>query len=148
MPKTETYLFFNGKCAEAMKFYEKTLGGKLDMMKEKDAPKTGPGPQGKSDKILHARLAFDGGVLMASDWLAPQPYPGMGGFSVSVTYTKVDEAKRTYDALSKGGQGDDADGQDLLGGGLRNGRRSLRHAVDDQRWQGPDAVRRILSGLH
>src|SRR5260370_9244781 len=104
MPKLDTYLFFNGNCAEAMKFYEKTLGGKLDMMKEKDAPKTAQGPQGKSDKILHARLAFDGGVLMASDWLTPQAYPGMGGFSVSLTYTKIDEAKRIYDALSKGGK--------------------------------------------
>ena len=104
MIDVNAYLFFNGNCAEAMKFYEKTLGGKLDMMKEKDAPKTGPGPQGKSDKILHARLAFDGGALMASDWLAPQPYPGMGGFSVSLTYTKVDDAKRIYDALSKGGK--------------------------------------------
>jgi PhnB protein len=104
MPKLDTYLFFNGNCAEAMKFYEKTLGGKLDMMKEKDAPKTGQGPQGKSDKILHARLAFDGGVLMASDWMAPQPFPGMGGFSVSLVYTKIDEAKRTFDTLSKGGK--------------------------------------------
>jgi PhnB protein len=104
MPKLDTYLFFNGNCAEAMRFYEKTLGGKLDMMAEKDAPKTAQGPKGNSDKILHARLAFDGGVLMASDWLAPQKYPGMGGFSVSITYTKVDEAKRAYDTLSKGGQ--------------------------------------------
>ncbi len=104
MPKLDTYLFFNGNCAEAMKFYEKTLGGKLDMMKEKDAPKTDQGPQGNSDKILHARLAFDGGVLMASDWLAPQPFPGMGGFSVSLVYTKIDEAKRAFDTLSKGGK--------------------------------------------
>ena len=103
MPRLANYLFFNGNCAEAMKFYEKTLGGKLDMMKEKDAPK-GSGPQGKSDKILHARLAFEGDSLMASDWLAPQAYPGMGGFSVSLVFTKVDEAKRIYGTLSKGGQ--------------------------------------------
>jgi PhnB protein len=104
MPKLDTYLFFNGNCAEAMKFYEKTLGGKLDMMKEKDAPKTEKGPQGNSDKILHARLAFDGGVLMASDWMDSQKYPGMGGFSISLVYTKIDEAKRAFDALSKGGK--------------------------------------------
>jgi PhnB protein len=104
MPKLDTYLFFNGNCAEAMQLYEKTLGGKLDMMKEKDAPKSASGPQGKSDKILHARLAFDGGALMASDWLDTKPYPGMSGFSVSLTYTSVDEAKRVYGALSKGGK--------------------------------------------
>lgn len=103
MPNLETYLFFNGNCAEAMKFYEKTLRGKLQMMAEKDAPDAS---KNASDKILHARLVIDGGVLMASDWLAPQPYPGIGGFSISRYVETVDEAKRLYGTLSKGGKVD------------------------------------------
>ena len=103
MPNVETYVFFNGNCAEAMKFYEKTLKGKLQMMTEKEAPGA---PKNASNKILHARLVIDGGVLMASDWLAPSAYPGMGGFSVSRYVEKVDEAKRLFNELSKGGKVD------------------------------------------
>ncbi len=104
MPKLDTYLFFNGDCAEAMRFYERTLGGQLHLMTAKESPAAAHVPPGSDDKILHSRLDFDGGVLMASDWMDTKPYPGMNGFAVSVTYTKVDEAKRVYDTLAKGGK--------------------------------------------
>lgn len=101
--KAENYLLFNGNCAKAMKFYEKTLSGKLSLMPVKGSPAEGHTPPGSLDAVLHARLEFDGGVLMASDWLTPQPYPGMGGFSVCITAPTVKEAKRLFDALSSGG---------------------------------------------
>src|SRR5438270_9850461 len=103
MPKFETYIFFNGNCAEAMRYYEKTLGGKLDSRKAKDAP-AGQTPPGKGDQVLHARLDSDGGILMASDWMDTNPYPGMGGFGISVFYPKVQDAKRVFDTFSKGGK--------------------------------------------
>ena len=104
MTNTDPYIFFNGNCAEAMEFYEKTLRGKLNMMTAKDSPAAGKTPPGTENKILHARLEFDGGVLMASDWMDTNPYPGMKGFAVSVGYTSADEAKRVYDGLGKGGK--------------------------------------------
>src|SRR2546428_8588559 len=104
MPKFETYLFFKENCAEAMQYYKQTLGGKLDLMKAKDAPDTRNMPPGGGDKILHARLDSDGGVIMASDWMDSNPYPGMGGFGIAVYYPKVDDAKRVYDTFSKGGK--------------------------------------------
>ncbi len=104
MSNLDPYLFFNGNCAEAMQFYERTLGGKLEMMKAKESPAAGKTPPGNDDKVLHSRLDFDGGVLMASDWMDSKPYPAMGGFSVSVIYTQVEDAKRVYDTLSKGGK--------------------------------------------
>jgi PhnB protein len=104
MPKFETYVFFNGNCAEAMKYYEKTLGGKLDLMKAKDSPAAGHTPPGTENQILHSRLDSDGGVLMASDWMDEKPYPGMGGFGISVFYPKVEDAKRVHDTFSKGGK--------------------------------------------
>jgi len=55
--KIETYIFFTDQCAEAMKFYEKALGGKIEaMMTYGDAP---PGPHNTPDmanKVIHARL--------------------------------------------------------------------------------------------
>ena len=104
MSTFDPYIFFNGNCEEAMKFYERTLGGKLNLMKAKDSPAAGKTPPGTENKILHSRLDFDGGVLMASDWMDTNPYPGMGGFSVAVNYPKVEDAKRAYETLSKGGK--------------------------------------------
>jgi PhnB protein len=74
MKTIETYLFFDGNCAEAMRFYERTLAGKLSLMTAKEAPPDAPMPPGSGDRIMHSRLEADGAVLMASDWLAPAPF--------------------------------------------------------------------------
>jgi PhnB protein len=104
MKKLETYLFFNGTCAEAMQFYERTLGGKLNLMKAKDAPGGGgKGPE-DGDMIIHARLDSEGAVLMASDWMDQAPYPGVRGFSVTLSVPTADEAKKLFDKLADGGK--------------------------------------------
>ena len=104
MPELDAYLFFDGDCADAMRFYERTLGGKLErMMKNSEAPTADQAP-GNADKIIHARLVLDGRVLMASDWMASQPYPGESGFSLSLGYPTVSDAKRVFDALADGGK--------------------------------------------
>ncbi|HSP15310.1 MAG TPA: VOC family protein [Thermoanaerobaculia bacterium] len=103
MPEVNTYLFFNGNCAEAMKFYEKTLGGKLELMAARGTPAETHVPPGSVDKILHGRLKLDGGDLLASDWMAPEPFEGKKGFRVSLGYKTVADARRIFDALSKGG---------------------------------------------
>lgn len=107
MATTDPYLFFDGNCAEAMRFYEKTLGARIEMMmKGADMPGGEKMPPGGADKIMHARLALgDGRVLMASDWGGPGgPYPGMSGFAVSVSLSKVADARRVFDALAHGGK--------------------------------------------
>ena len=110
MSQLEPYLFFNGNCAEAMRFYEKALGGKLEMMmKASEAPvppSEGCGPGGKvnGDCILHACLNVDGRRLMASDWMSPDPYPGVKGVSITLTYPTVGEAKSKYETLAAGGK--------------------------------------------
>jgi PhnB protein len=98
------YLHFDTNCAEAMRFYEQTLGGQLTMMTVAQAPPGGGPPAGSPDLILHARLSFGEHVLMASDWVSDQPYEGMHGFTVSLAYPSVDEARRVFDALADGGQ--------------------------------------------
>ncbi len=105
MNQLEPYLFFNGNCAEAMRFYEKTLGGKLEMMmKASEAPGGTEKPDANPDGVLHAAVAVDGRRLLASDWMSPDPYPGMSGVSLSLVYTTVEEAKRKFDALAAGGK--------------------------------------------
>lgn len=103
MAVLDSYLFFNGNCAEAMRFYERTLGGKLDMMKYSEGPPAQT-PPGSADRIMHARLQLDGRSLMASDAPAGMTMPAMASFSLSLSYPTADEARRAYDALAAGGQ--------------------------------------------
>ena len=102
------YLFFDGNCAEAIRFYENTFGGKIELlMKHADGPATteaGTLPPGAADLVMHARLAFSGGILMASDWMPGQAHPGMHGFALSLSYPTVAEARKIFDALADGGK--------------------------------------------
>jgi PhnB protein len=104
MNQLDPYLFFDGTCAEAMRFYERTLGGKLQMMlKNSEAPEGAGCPGGSADRILHAAVMLDGRVLMASDWMSEERYPGMGGFSLSLNYPTAQEARKIFDTLAEGG---------------------------------------------
>ena len=99
--KIETYIFFTDQCAEAMKFYEKVLGGKIEaMMTYGDAP---PGPYNTPDmakKVIHARLVVGDAVLMASD--GPEA-ESRKGFAVALQVDTVAEADRLFVALGEGG---------------------------------------------
>ena len=105
MSQLEPYLFFDGNCAEAIRFYEKALGGKLEMMmKASEAPAQEGCGTPNPDAIMHACVLVEGSRLMASDWMGPDPYPGIRGVSLTLNYASVDEAKRKFDALAAGGK--------------------------------------------
>jgi PhnB protein len=101
----QPYLTFDGNCEEAMRFYERVLGGQMQMMmKMKDAPQDcGPLPEGAGDRIMHACLVLDGSMLMASDSMPGQPFQKMAGFGVAVTFPTVEAARNVFDAFAEGG---------------------------------------------
>lgn len=77
MPQLDAYLIFNGNCADVMRFYERKLGGKLEvLMTHAESPIAAQTPPGSADRIMHARLVIDGRVPMASDSMVGQPYEG------------------------------------------------------------------------
>ena len=103
MPVLDSYIFFDGNCAEALRFYERTLGGKVEAsMSYGQSPQPDQCPSGSSDRIMHASLSVGGRRLMASDVPAGQGKP-MQGFALSLNYPTASEAREVFDALSAGG---------------------------------------------
>lgn len=98
MPQLSAYLSFDGNCAEAMRFYERVLGGRVEaMLRYADAPADAAMPAlstEESERIMYARLALDEQVLMASDATAGHPYPGKQGMALSLAYPTVSDAQR------------------------------------------------------
>ena len=100
----QSYLFFNGRCEEAIEFYRKTLGAKVEMMMRfKEAPEGHCAPPGNEDKIMHSCLRIGDTAVMASDGMA-QGKPEFKGFSLSLSAKDVAEAERLFGALADGGQ--------------------------------------------
>ena len=106
MTQAIAYLGFDGNCADAMRFYEKALGGKLELlMSGADSPMAEQMPKEFRHRIMHARLALPGGgLLYAGDTPANVPYEGIKGVSITVDYATVAEAERVFDALAAGGR--------------------------------------------
>ena len=104
--QVQQYLFFDGKCEEAIEFYKSTLGARVEMMmKFKDNPDPQPGscPPGAENKVMHAAMHIGDSLVMASDGFA-KGRPEFKGFSLSVDMKDEAEAKRVFSALSQGGQ--------------------------------------------
>ena len=111
--QVQPYLFFDGRCEEALEFYRKTLGAEVKMMmrfKENPEPAAaagcdssgaGSGPSGES--IMHACFQVGDTEVMASDGMAAGK-PEFKGFSLSLTAPSDDEAQRLFKALGDGGQ--------------------------------------------
>lgn len=105
MPQLDAYLAFDGTCAEAMRFYERVLDGKLEiLMTNGESPMRDQTPPAAYDRILHARLNLDGKILMAGDTPPGMPYEGIKGVSMTLSYPSVADAQRVFEALAEGGQ--------------------------------------------
>lgn len=107
MTTLDNYLFFDGQCADAMRFYEKVLGGKLEtVLTYGQSPDPGTCPPGSADRVMHACIKMPSGrLLMASDSPAGMHKP-MQGFGVAVTFDTAAEARKAFDSLLQGGQVD------------------------------------------
>lgn len=105
--QVQPYLFFDGRCEEAVDFYRKTLGAEVIMlMRFKDSPEPQPPgmvPPGAEHKIMHMSFRIGDTTLMASDGQC-QGQPNFQGFSLSITAANAAEAERLFSALADGGQ--------------------------------------------
>ena len=110
----QPYLFFEGRCDEALEFYRAKLGAEVTMlMRFKDNPEpaasqemcAGAETSGPSagDNVMHAEFKIGDTTLMASDGMAKDA-PVFRGFSLSLTVADEADAKRKFAALSEGGQ--------------------------------------------
>ena len=100
----QPYLFFDGRCEEAIDFYSRTLGAKVEMlMRYKDSPEQAQGKAPPADKVMHSSFRIGDTEVMASDGYA-QGQPKFQGFSLSLTAQDEAQAERWFAALGDGGQ--------------------------------------------
>lgn len=100
----QPYLFFEGRCEEAMAFYKQAVGAQVTMMmRYKDSPDQPPGPQTiDPNKVMHANFQIGKTQIMASDGYANNA-PKFEGFSLSISLESTADAERIFKALSTGG---------------------------------------------
>lgn len=96
--KTNAYLFFGGRCDEALDFYREALGAEVrTFVRFGDMPGAAPDA---SDKVMHAELVIGDSAIFASDGGANA---GGSGFSISLQADDDAEAERIFAALSDQG---------------------------------------------
>jgi PhnB protein len=99
------YMFFDGRCEEALEFYRKMLGAEVKLlMHYKDSPEPHPPgmvPPGFENKVMHATFQIGDSEVMAADDC--QGHPTFQGFSLSLTVPTEAEADRLFKALASGG---------------------------------------------
>ena len=107
-PQPIPHLSFDGNCAEAMRFYETALGGKIKfMMKAGESPMADKMPPEMADMVLNAQLELPGGfMLYGGDCPPHMPYPGIHGACVTLNYNTVAEGEAVFNTFADGGRVD------------------------------------------
>jgi PhnB protein len=102
--KLHTYLNYGGNCAEAFRFYERHLGGKITMMMTRAGQPTEKDvPPGWENSIQYAEMELGETQLMGAD-VSPARFQPMRSAYLSLTVSSTEEAERIYQLLSDGGQ--------------------------------------------
>lgn len=105
--QVQPYLFFDGRCEEALEFYRKALGAEVTMLlRIKDSPEPPPPdmcPPGSGNKVMHTSFRIGDTEVMASDGKCSGK-PDFQGFSLSLTARDGAEGERLFAALADGGQ--------------------------------------------
>ena len=102
--QVQSYLFFDGRCEEAIDFYKKTLGAEVGMlMRWKDSPDKSMCTPNNENKVMHASLKIGETKVMASDG-RNTGNPEFKGFALSVNARDEADADRLFNSLSAGGK--------------------------------------------
>jgi PhnB protein len=103
----EPYLFFEGRCDEAVEFYRRALGAELGpLMRYKESPEPhqpGALPPGSENKVMHAVMKIGDTKIMVSDGRCSGK-PAFQGFGLTINAPDVASADRMFAALAEGGQ--------------------------------------------
>jgi PhnB protein len=103
----QPYLFFDGRCEEALEPYRRVVGAEVEMlMRFKDSPEppaAGMVPAGSENKVMHASVRIGGSTVLVSDGHC-HGQPSFSGFSLSLTVKDAAEAERVFNALGEGGK--------------------------------------------
>ena len=104
MPELQPYLFFYGKCEEALAFYKSIFGGKIDSVaRMKEAPPEMPSPPNWGEKIMNARFESGAVKFMASDG-SPDTANVDGNISLTLITHDEAEASTIFNKLAAGGE--------------------------------------------
>jgi len=98
------YVFFYGRCEEALNFYKKVLGGDYQLQRIKDTPMADQMPSESQNRVMHASFSAPGVSFFASDGRDSKAInPDEGNVSLALA-TKDDEGERIFNALADGGK--------------------------------------------
>ena len=101
----QSYLWFGGRCEEALDFYRRAAGAKVELMMHfNESPEPMPGmiQAGFETKVMHCEFRIGDTVVMASDGMNDQSH--FSGFSLALSVPTEADCDRIFNALADGGQ--------------------------------------------
>jgi PhnB protein len=103
-PNVQSYLFFDGRCEEALDYYRQTLGAEVTaLMRFKDSPDPSQCKPGSENKVMHANFKIGDTQVLASDGRC-EGKPSFQGFALTLNVPDEAEAERRFTALAEGGK--------------------------------------------
>ena len=102
--QVQPYLFLDGRCEEALNFYKKAIGAKVEnLMRWKDNPDPSVNNAANKDKVMHAHVKIGDATVFASDGRC-EGKPEFKGFALTISTKTAAEADKMFNALSDGGK--------------------------------------------
>ncbi len=99
----QPYVFFYGRCEEALAFYKAAFGGSYEMMRAGDGPREHV-PAGSENRVMHASFTAGPIMFLASDGRETKAIdPDAGNVSLALSYDDPARGEQVFDALSQGG---------------------------------------------
>ncbi len=100
----QPYVFFDGRCEEALEFYKKAIGAQVEMvMRWKDSPDKSMCSPDNADKVMHAQFKVGDSTIMGSDG-RNTGNPNFQGFALTINARDEAEVDRLFAALGEGGK--------------------------------------------
>ncbi|MEA2785208.1 MAG: PhnB protein [Candidatus Eremiobacteraeota bacterium] len=103
--KLAPYIFFYGRCEEALEFYKGVFGGSYEMMRVRDTPMAGEMPPEAANSVMHSSFTADEIRFMASDGQTVKPVdPDAGNISLSLEFDDAARGEKIFNGLAEGGK--------------------------------------------